>query len=129
MDLSKLTVLVVEDSPVITAYCTHLLERLGVGTVLSAVDGSQALEILPHCSPDLLLVDIHMSPMGGIELAEKLPNHMTAPKVIFMSDDHSFDTLQKAMPLGSYGFIVKPPQIDDLRSKIELALLVSRVFV
>jgi response regulator of citrate/malate metabolism len=43
-------------------------------------------------------------------------------KVIFMSADASTATLQEAMPLGTYGYIVKPPRLDTLKTKIELAL-------
>ena len=43
-------------------------------------------------------------------------------KVIFMSADASPSTLGEAMPLGTYGYIVKPPRLETLKAKVELAL-------
>ena len=67
-----------------------------------------------------------MQPMGGLEFV-RLLRSVSNPtinnmKVIFMSADASTDTLEAALPLGSFGFIVKPPRMDTLKAKLELAL-------
>ena len=64
--------------------------------------------------------------MNGLEFVRQLRSH-TNPliknmKIIFMSVDASSVTLLDAIPLGIYGYIVKPPQLETLREKIELAL-------
>lgn len=76
--------------------------------------------------PALILSDIHMQPMSGLEFVRKLraiANPRTsATKVIFMSADASKETLGEALPLGILGYIIKPPRIEAVKAKIEAAL-------
>jgi DNA-binding response OmpR family regulator len=64
--------------------------------------------------------------MDGLAFVRQLRAHNNAlvknMKVIFMSADASTATLEHAMPLGTYGYIVKPPNLNTLKAKIELAL-------
>ncbi len=67
-----------------------------------------------------------MKPMGGLEFVKKLAQLSRTGgdpfKVILMSADSSRETLSEALPLGVHAYIVKPPRISDLKSKIESAL-------
>ena len=76
--------------------------------------------------PDLILTDVHMQPVGGIELVRQLrasPNSQICNiPVIFLSADSTSSTVAEALPLGVAGYIVKPPNLDSLAKKIELAL-------
>ena len=126
MKIANARILVVDDEPVMLKYVTDTLRRLGIQLLETATDGKDALETMANFKPDLVLTDIHMKPMGGLEfvrLLRSVPNPAISKiKVIFMSADASTDTLEAALPLGSFGFIVKPPRMDTLMAKLELAL-------
>ena len=119
-------ILVVDDDEVMRTFVINSLRRLGIQAIESANDGASALKAMVAFKPNVVLTDIHMQPMDGLEFVRQLRSHANPlvknMKIIFMSSDASKDTLQEAMPLGTYGYIVKPPRLDTLRAKIELAL-------
>ena len=126
MNLMLVRVLVVDDDEVMRTFVVNSLRRLGIQSIETASDGTSALRTMVTFEPNLVLTDIHMKPMNGLQFVQTMRAH-TSPlvkdmKVIFMSADASSATLQEAMPLGTFGYIVKPPRLDTLRAKIELAL-------
>lgn len=126
MLLSDAKILVVEDDPLMRTFTTNMLTRLGIVHLKECVDGTAALREVPKFQPDLIVTDIHMKPMGGLEFVKKLGQLSKTGgdqfKVILMSADSSRETLSEALPLGVHAYIVKPPRISDLKSKIESAL-------
>ncbi len=89
-------------------------------------DGASATRELAELKPDLIITDVHMQPMGGIEFVRSLrgsPHSQLANiSVIFLSADSSAVTVGAALPLGVAGYLVKPPSLAALDAKIELAL-------
>ena len=126
MNLMLARVLVVDDDEVMRTFVVNSLRRLGIQGIETAVDGASALRAMVAFRPNLVLTDIHMEPMNGLEFVQQLRGHsnplISEMKVIFMSADASSATLGEAMPLGTYGYIVKPPRLETLKTKIELAL-------
>ena len=119
-------VLVVDDDEVMRTFVVNSLRRLGIQAIETAVDGGTALRAMISFRPGLVLTDIHMQPMNGIEFVQQLRKHahplVKNMKVIFMSADASTETLEQALPLGTFGYIVKPPRLEILQAKLELAL-------
>jgi CheY-like chemotaxis protein len=119
-------ILVVDDDPLMRKYVCTVLSRLGVAECRDCADGVAALKEVASFKPDVVLTDIHMEPMGGLEfvrqLRESISIELRKTRVIFMSADSSKATLEEALPLGTFGYIVKPPRPETLRSKLELAL-------
>jgi CheY-like chemotaxis protein len=126
MKLTLARVLVVDDDAVMREFVVNALRRIGIQQIETATDGIVALHAMVSFKPDLVLTDIHMQPMNGIEFVKNLRKHsnplIKGMKVIYMSADASTETLGQALPLGTYGYIVKPPRPDTLLSKIEQAL-------
>ena len=126
MNIMLARVLVVDDDEVMRTFVVNSLRRLGIQLIETATDGASALRAMVAFKPNLVLTDIHMQPMNGLEFVAQLRKHsnplVSEMKVIFMSADASASTLQEAMPLGTYGYIVKPPRLETLQAKIELAL-------
>ena len=126
MKLTLARILVVDDDEVMQTFVVNSLRRLGIQAIETAVDGGSALRAMISFRPDLVLTDIHMQPMNGIEFVQQLRKHANPlvknMKVIFMSADASTDTLEQALPLGTFGYIVKPPRPETLQAKLELAL-------
>lgn len=115
-----------DDDEVMRTFVVNSLRRLGLQQIEVATDGGSALQAIVAFKPDLVLTDIHMQPMNGLDFVRQLRSHSNLlvknMKVIFMSADASTGTLEDAMPLGTYGYIVKPPRLDTLKAKIEMAL-------
>ncbi len=107
-------------------YVVDSLRRLGIQLIEVCTDGVSALHLLKSFKPDLVLTDIHMEPMGGLELVQRIRKHphaaMRSTKVIFMSSDARVTTLKEALPLGSLAYIIKPLRADTLLAKLEAAL-------
>ena len=126
MKLGEARVMVIDDDPVMTSYVVSMLRRMGVSQVMEARDGATGLAMVASAKPDVILSDIHMSPMNGLEFVRNLRKHPVAQlrkiPVLIMSADSSTDKLNETVPLGIAGYIVKPPNISALSTKIEHAL-------
>ena len=126
MNLSDAKIMVVEDDPLMRTFTINLLKRLGMAHFHECADGTTALKAATTFQPDVVLTDIHMKPMDGLEFVQRLSTarHISTDRmrVIFMSADSSRETLNAALPLGVVAYIVKPPRLSDLKNKIEAAL-------
>ena len=126
MDIKKARIMVVEDENVMGTFIVNSLFRIGIRDVHTFKDGSSALREVTRLKPDLILTDVHMQPVGGIEFVRQLrelPSDLVSnTKVIFLSADSSAATVGEALPLGVSGYLVKPPSLSALANKIEVAL-------
>lgn len=126
MDIKRARIVVVEDEKVMSTFILGNLRRIGILDLYAFPDGSSALRDMAKLKPDLILTDVHMQPVGGIEFVQQLralpDNQLSNTKVIFLSADSSPGTVGEALPLGVAGFLVKPPSLNALAAKIEAAL-------
>ena len=126
MDIKRARIVVVEDESVMSTYILNNLRRIGILDLYSFTDGAAALREVIKLKPDLILTDVHMEPVGGIEFVRQLRSlpdaRVSQTKVIFLSADSSSATVGEALPLGVAGYLVKPPSLSALISKIEAAL-------
>src|SRR5574343_1587373 len=104
MSLLTARVVVVEDEAIMRTFILNSLRRLGIQDLFAFEDGATALREVIKLKPDLVLTDVHMQPVGGIEFVRQwrgLPNNqLSNTKVIFLSADSSMDTVGQALPLG-----------------------------
>src|SRR5512134_3800238 len=109
----KVNIMVVDDEEIVRASLTGWLEEDGYH-VEAVESGKKALERLPDRNWDLLLVDLKMPGMDGIQLMDEV--HKTAPEmlVIIMTAYATVDTAVKAMKKGAYDYFVKPFNPDDI---------------
>lgn len=126
MDIKAARIVVVDDESIMRTFILNSLRRLGILDLYAFEDGATALREVIKLKPDLVLTDVHMQPMGGIEFVRQLRSHsnnqISNTKVIFLSADSSMSTVGEALPLGVSGYIVKPPVLNALAAKIEQAL-------
>ena len=129
MDIKRARVMVVEDEKIMQTFLLGSLRRLGILDLFAFADGEEAMREVGRVRPDLIITDVHMKPMNGIEFVRQLRaganNQISNIPVIFLSVDSSPATLGEALPLGVSGYILKPPNLNVLASKIEQALTVS----
>jgi CheY-like chemotaxis protein len=126
MDVKRARVFVVEDEKIMSTFVLGNLRRLGILDLYAFDNGAAALREMYTLKPDLVLTDVHMQPMGGIEFVRNLRatanSQIANTPVIFLSADSSASTVGEALPLGVAGYLVKPPSLAALDAKIELAL-------
>lgn len=104
-----MTILVVDDSLLVRKQVGSALRTLGY-TVVEAVDGLDALEKL-DASPQtrLIVCDVNMPRMNGIEFLEQLVNRQAAaPPVVMLTTEGQPELIQRARALGAKGWLVKP---------------------
>jgi UDP-3-O-[3-hydroxymyristoyl] N-acetylglucosamine deacetylase len=115
------TVLVVDDEAEIRASVRGVLSDEGL-RVLEAEDGRQALEMLRRERPELVLLDIWMPEMDGIQVLERLRSEPESPEVVMISGHGNIETAVKATKLGAFDFIEKPFSLEGLLRVVNRAL-------
>ena len=97
-------------------------ENLGVKTIYTATDGLQALEIIHSHSIDLLITDIQMPHMDGLELLSTLRKENSQIHCILLTAYGEFEYAKQAFSLGVENYLLKPMQTQELMQSIENAL-------
>ena len=118
----KATVLVVDDSPEIQRYLRTLLE-LDSYRVIAVSNGHEALEILRHPQiADVVLLDVQMPGMDGLEVLRRMRNLCPKVKVIMCSGVNDPENICQALSLGAHAYLVKPIQHLYLSAAVERCL-------
>ena len=111
-------VLIVDDEKNIVTSLKGILSDEGYD-VLTASDGLEALEKIQLDPPDLVLLDIWLPGMDGIEVLKTVKNYHPEVEVLVMSGHGTIDTAVKATKLGACDFIEKPFSLDQITQSIE----------
>jgi putative nucleotidyltransferase with HDIG domain len=119
-------ILVVEDEPDIRDICKRVLVRAGYQVGL-AENGVEALERLAADSYDLVLTDLQMPRMGGMELLRILREQHSDLDVIVFTAYTTVETAREALKLGAFDYLAKPNIVDDLQRTVQRALEYRRV--
>ncbi|GAB4260982.1 sigma-54-dependent transcriptional regulator [Deferrisoma sp.] len=120
------TILVVDDEEAILATLRGALEDEGY-EVASAGSGEEALDGLDAADPDVVLLDVWLPGIDGVEVLQKLRERDPDLPVIMMSGHATIETAVKATKLGAYDFIEKPLNLDRLLLTIEHAVKARRL--
>lgn len=121
-------VLVVDDQPVNVQLLKRALEREGI-TVLPAHSGQDALDLVQRESPDLILLDVMMPEMDGIEVCQRLQldgRHKNIP-VIFITARSSKEGRLAGLGVGAVDYITKPIDLDETIARVHTQLRVVKV--
>jgi len=118
--------LVVDDEPSILAAFRRVFrdQALEVRTAESATEG---LAMARACHPDVIILDIQLPDMNGLEALRRLRDLDARSPVIFITGKSTTDTAIEAMKLGAYEYLLKPLELAQLRQVIEQALAISRM--
>lgn len=119
MDKS-LNVLIAEDESVILMGLKSNLEKLGHRVVGEALDGKQAVKLALEKKPDLILLDINMPSMDGIEAASRINEQCLIPCIIITGYNDQ-KLIDRATEAGVFGYLIKPVGINDIRPAIDIA--------
>lgn len=97
-------------------------KELGVKVVGEASGCPQALEMATRLRPEIIITDIKMPDMSGLELASRLKPAMPLLKVIFVSGYQDFEYAKNAISLDAYGYVLKPVDDDELMNVVKKAV-------
>lgn len=119
-------IFVVDDEAMIRDLCRHILEAEGYQVSIFA-DGMAALEELAGSSPDLIIMDIKMPGMDGLELFERVKSINQEIVTVFITGHGTLDTAIESLMRGVDGFVLKPFTQEELVSAVERAVSRSRL--
>jgi two-component system chemotaxis response regulator CheY len=108
------TVLLVDDEPHIRKFVSLILKQLGTPVVLEAANGEQALEVYRRENPDLVLMDVSMPRMDGIETLKALKAIDPNCAVIMLTSIVNRDTIEQAVEGGALNYIRKDMPKDEI---------------
>ncbi|HEX3228654.1 MAG TPA: sigma-54 dependent transcriptional regulator [Pyrinomonadaceae bacterium] len=112
--------LIAEDEANLRLVLQKELQRLGY-RVQAAPDGEAALRKLEESNVDVLLCDINMPQMDGMELLRRVHERPNPPEVIMLTGQGTIETAVEAMKLGAYDYLTKPYSINELDVRVRQA--------
>jgi len=115
-------VLVVEDEPRVAAMLRDVLVELGY-IVTVAGGGAEALQLVPVFAPDVVLLDLLMPEMSGVEVLEHLRRDRPTLPVVIMSGNEDVDVARAALRDGAFDYLGKPFKIDALARVVAAAVV------
>ncbi|CAO4174955.1 response regulator [Methylorubrum aminovorans] len=120
-------VLVVDDSPDTLSFLTEAIERSGA-TVLVAVGGDLALDLVEEITPDIILLDAVMPGMDGFETCRRLKakGRLAHVPVIFMTGLSETEHIVKGLEAGGIDYVTKPIAPDEILARIRVHLANAR---
>jgi len=122
--VSAIRVLVVEDfEPFRRFLRSKLAENLKLRVIDEASDGLEAVHKAEELQPDLVLLDIGLPKMNGIETCRKLRKLAPESKIIFVTQESSADVVQAALSAGANGYVLKTFAPRDLMAAVDAVVL------
>ena len=121
-NLSKTRILIADDEALIRQDIKEMLTEAGYEVVAEAKDGHHALELAKVTIPDLMVLDIKMPNINGLEAAEEIQIALNKriPTVILTAYNQA-ELIQKAGDVGAFAYLTKPVKPQDLIASIETA--------
>ena len=119
-------ILVVDDERLVRWSLRQKCEEWGY-QVVEAEAGEPALKIAQRESPDLVLLDVRLPDLSGLEILEQLKKNGDARAVIMITADPQLEDVKAALKLGAYDFVGKPVDFDELNVAIKNALETTKL--
>jgi DNA-binding NarL/FixJ family response regulator len=117
------TILVVEDHAAVRkAICLQLGEWPEFRVIGEASDGLEAVQLVSDLEPDLVLLDIGLPRLGGMEVARLIRSTVPSARVVFVSMESSPDIVRQAFGVGAMGYVNKLHLQNDLRPALQAAV-------
>ncbi|PPQ47063.1 DNA-binding response regulator [Paenibacillus peoriae] len=114
-------VVIVDDEPKLRQGLQTLIpwESLGFIVTATAANGKEALEVIEEKAPDVVIVDIRMPVMDGLQLIEHLRSNGHHLHFMILSGYADFEYAKQAIKYGVFGYLVKPVDIDEMSSSLK----------
>ena len=119
--MSQIRIVIADDESIIRMDLKSLLEEMEFSVVGEAADGQKALELTRSLKPDVVILDIKMPVMDGLDAAKIISEEKIAPVVLLTAYGQK-DLVERAKGAGVFAYLVKPFQESDLMPAIEIAI-------
>jgi CheY-like chemotaxis protein len=120
MSVEHISVLVVDDHEAWRTVIREALQRLPkVRVVGEAADGAEAIRLAHGLSPDLVLLDVGLPSMSGIEAAERIMARNRQARVLFASNYSEWEIVDAALRTGARGYMLKTSAAQELQSAVD----------
>jgi two-component system, response regulator PdtaR len=119
--LKPLKVLIAEDQESIRELIRRQLEKIGHTVVGLAINGKEMVELTRSLRPDIVLTDIEMPLMDGLE-ATRLIQENTPTPVVLLTAHEELDMVQRASRVGAGAYLLKPPSAEDIERAMIIAI-------
>jgi len=119
-------ILIVDDERLVRWSLRQKCEEWGY-EVVEAAAGDPGLRLAQHESPDLILLDVRLPDLNGLQVLENLKKTGDNTAVIMITADPQLDDVKNALKLGAYDFVGKPLDFEELRVTIQNALEATRL--
>ena len=121
MEKSKGSILIVDDEETVRRILRRRLEA-ELYDCVTASGGEDALDKTTSQDFDVVLLDILMPGLSGMEVLPKLVDRQPHTQVIMVTSVLDHDTIEEAMKLGAYDYVTKPLNLDDIVTRVQKAL-------
>ena len=118
-DTNAPSILIVDDDEILCETLKIMLKQAGFRIAGEATNGHEAITQCASRTPDLILLDINMPKMGGVEALIEIRKINPHVKVLMMSTEGTIDKVKEAIHHGASGFVVKPMSKEVLLNKVE----------
>jgi len=115
-----LRVLIVDDQESIRELLRRQLEKIGHTVVGKASNGLQAIELIESLNPDIVLMDIEMPKMDGLEATRIILDKNPKPIILLTSHEDS-EMVRQASQAGAGAYLLKPPSVDEIERTMIIA--------
>lgn len=112
------SVLLADEYRLIRCGLRRLLEDIGCQVVAEASDGSQTIDLALKRHPEIVIIDIHMPVMGGLEVTQKLRRQYPECRIIVLTADYDGPLSKALLELGVDGFLSKDCSVQELADAI-----------
>jgi DNA-binding NarL/FixJ family response regulator len=117
--MSSLRVLVADDHSLVRQGFQFLLQQLGYTVVGAASDGNEVIRLVLETRPDVVLMDISMPNLNGLEATRRLQKESPETKVIILSMHETPEYARQALRAGAAGYLVKDSDQSELKLAVE----------
>jgi two-component system, NarL family, nitrate/nitrite response regulator NarL len=107
-------VLIVDDHALFRVGLQGLLEQRGIDIVGAVASGQEGLDLIEHIEPDIVLLDMRMPDMGGLEVLQLIRQRKPALSVVMLTTSNEEKDLIKSLRLGAQGYLLKDMEPDEL---------------
>ena len=119
MEQKKLTVLVVDDQRTVRHMLVTVIEKLGGEVVGEAQDGQEAVEKYLSLRPEMVLMDINMPRMDGIEALKQIMAQDPGALVLMMTSQNTTEAVRECITSGAKNYLLKNNSVNVLSEKIQ----------
>ncbi len=130
VDLQNAKVLIVDDEPLVVRVVRRFLQSEGLANFIELHDSEKALSTIIKERPDVVLLDINMPKVSGLDILAQRRDHtdLQFTPFIILSSSQDLETKQKALELGANEFLAKPVEKFELTVRVRNALTLKKHF-